>query len=269
MNLFGVEEYSYEDCNVLVVPYGKADGCSWGAGTKEGPTAIIRASQEVELHPWPDNIKIHTMDHSLTYRDADIYSGIIEQAKKDNKFVFTLGGDHSLTSHAFKHYNTDIVQFDAHCDLRDSYDNNPQSHACAMRRCMDLNEDTELYSFGIRNMSKSEEEYTKQNIHRIFRNRLPKGKELYLTFDVDAFDVSIMPATGTPEPGGLLWEETIELVKTICYQNKIVAVDVVEHAPIANIPAYDFVTAKLCYHILIESIKTTTRRNYAKNNSRT
>jgi agmatinase len=129
---------------------------------------------------------------------------------------------------------------------------------------MDLNEDTELYSFGIRNMSRSEDEYIKQNKHRIHRNNLPRGKELYLTFDVDAFDVSIMPATGTPEPGGLLWEETIELIKTICYQNKIVAVDVVELAPIENIPAYDFVVAKLCYHILNESIKPQKVRSWIK-----
>ena len=112
------------------------------------------------------------MDHSLIYRNVDVYSGVIEQAKKDSKFVFTLGGDHSLTSHAFKHYDCDIVQFDAHCDLRDSYDNNPQSHACAMRRCMDLNEDTELYSFGIRNMSKSEDEYIQQNKHRMKKQRI-------------------------------------------------------------------------------------------------
>lgn len=254
MNLFGTKEYSYEECNVLVIPFGIESGVSWGAGTKNGPQAILRASQEVELHPYPDHLRIHTITETDYWDPVDL-SQTVKQAKEDNKFVFTLGGDHSLTSSAYRHYNTDIVQFDAHCDLRDSYEGNPQSHACAMRRCMDLNEDTELYSFGIRNMSRSEDEYIKQNKHRIHRNNLPRGKELYLTFDVDAFDVSIMPATGTPEPGGLLWEETIELIKTICYQNKIVAVDVVELAPIENIPAYDFVVAKLCYHILNESIK--------------
>ena len=94
--------------------------------------------------------------------------------------------------------------------------------------------------------------YIKENKHRIHRDVTPNKKDIYLTFDVDAFDVSIMPATGTPEPGGLLWEETIELIKTICYQNKIVAVDIVELSPIKHIPAYDFVVAKLCYIILQE-----------------
>ena len=249
MNFLGVESYSYEDCNILVVPYGNEDNVSYGTGTLYGPQAIIHASQEVELHPYPENIKIHTLS-----KTNDL-SQTVKQAKEDNKFVIILGGDHSLTSHAYQHYNTDIVQFDAHCDLRDSYLGNPQSHACAMRRCMELNEDTNLYSFGIRNMSKSEDEYIQQNSHRIHRDVIPEGKELYLTFDVDAFDVSIMPATGTPEPGGLLWEETIESIKAICQRNKIVAVDIVELAPIKNMPAYDFVVAKLCYIILQELFK--------------
>ena len=249
MNFLGVESHSYEDCNILVVPYGNEDNVSYGTGTLYGPQAIIRASQEVELHPYPDNLKIHTLPKT------DNLSQTVKQAKEDGKFVIILGGDHSLTSHAYQHYNTDIVQFDAHCDLRDSYLGNPQSHACAMRRCMELNEDTNLYSFGIRNMSKSEDEYIQQNSHRIHRDITPRGKELYLTFDVDAFDVSIMPATGTPEPGGLLWEQTINLIKAVCYQNKIVAFDIVELAPIKHMPAYDFVVAKLCYIILQEIFK--------------
>jgi agmatinase len=249
MNFLGVESHSYEDCNILVVPYGNEDNVSYGTGTLYGPQAIIRASQEVELHPYPNNLKIHTLSKTNDLGQT------VKQAKQDGKFVTILGGDHSLTSHAYQHYNTDIVQFDAHCDLRDSYLGNPQSHACAMRRCIELNEDTNLYSFGIRNMSKSEDEYIQQNSHRIHRDVIPEGKELYLTFDVDAFDVSIMPATGTPEPGGLLWEETIELIKAICQRNKIVAVDIVELAPIKNMPAYDFVVAKLCYIILQELFK--------------
>lgn len=249
MNFLGVESYSYEDCNILIVPYGNEDNVSYGAGASYGPQAIIHASQEVELHPYPDNLKIHTLS-----KTNDL-SQTVKQAKQDGKFVMILGGDHSLTSHAYQHYNTDIIQFDAHCDLRDSYLGNPQSHACAMRRCMELNEDTSLYSFGIRNMSKSEDKYIQQNTHRIYRDVTPEGKELYLTFDVDAFDVSIMPATGTPEPGGLLWEETIELIKAVCKQNTIVAVDIVELAPIKHMPAYDFVVAKLCYIILQELFK--------------
>ena len=119
-----------------------------------------------------------------------------------------------------------------------------------MRRCLEMNHKTNLYRFGIRNTSLEEELYIKENSHRIFRSTIPENKKLYLTFDVDAFDVSLMPATGTPEPGGYMWNETMHLLDTIVKYNEIVAVDVVEFAPIKGIEAYDFVVAKLCYEIL-------------------
>tara|TARA_B100001287_G_C22677610_1_gene528524 strand:+ start:454 stop:1206 length:753 start_codon:yes stop_codon:yes gene_type:complete len=248
MNYLGTKQYTYKDCNVVVLPYGKDDNVSYGKGAKNGPQAIIRASQEVELHPFPSDLKIHTMSNvKLSYS--------VLKSINDNKFVLTLGGDHSITPDIYKHYNTDIVQFDAHSDLRDIYDNNKNSHACAMRRCMEMNDNTKLFSFGIRNTSQSEEKYISENTDRIFRNVIPKNKDLYLTFDVDAFDVSLMPATGTPEPGGLLWNETLDLIDTICKHNNIVAIDIVEHSPIVGIPAYDFVTAKLSYLLLKKSLK--------------
>jgi len=194
MNFLGVESYSYEDCNVLIVPYGTEENVSYGTGTLYGPQAIIHASQEVELYPYPKNLKIHTLS-----KTNDL-SQTVQQAKEDGKFVMILGGDHSLTSHAYQHYNTDIAQFDAHCDLRDNYLGNPQSHACAMRRCMELNEDTNLYSFGIRNMSKSEDEYIKENKHRIHRDVTPNKKDIYLTFDVDALMYQSCPLQGLQNP---------------------------------------------------------------------
>ena len=178
---------------------------------------------------------------------------MIKLGKEAGKFIMTIGGDHSLTPAAFKPWandNVDIIQFDAHSDLRDTYDGSKNSHACAMRRCLELNHKTNLYRFGIRNTSKEEEQYIKKNSRRIFRHTIPENKKLYLTFDVDAFDVSLMPATGTPEPGGYMWNETMHLLDSIVKYNEIVAVDVVEFAPIKGIEAYDFVVAKLCYEIL-------------------
>ena len=178
---------------------------------------------------------------------------MIKLGKEAGKFIMTIGGDHSLTPAAFKPWaddNVDILQFDAHSDLRDTYDGSKNSHACAMRRCLELNHKTNLYRFGIRNTSKEEEQYIKKNSHRIFRHTIPENKKLYLTFDVDAFDVSLMPATGTPEPGGYMWNETMHLLDSIVKYNEIVAVDIVEFAPIKGIEAYDFVVAKLCYEIL-------------------
>ena len=229
---------------------------SYGRGTRNGPRSIIKASQQVELHPYPDNLKIHTFMSLIgqAYNTGlPELTQMIKLGKEAGKFIMTIGGDHSLTPAAFKPWandNVDIIQFDAHSDLRDTYDGSKNSHACAMRRCLELNHKTNLYRFGIRNTSKEEEQYIKKNSHRIFRHTIPENKKLYLTFDVDAFDVSLMPATGTPEPGGYMWNETMHLLDSIVKYNEIVAVDVVEFAPIKGIEAYDFVVAKLCYEIL-------------------
>jgi len=256
MNFLGVKKYKYDECNTLILPYPKEGGVSYGRGTRNGPRSIIKASQQVELHPYPDNLKIHTFMSLIgqAYNTGlPELTQMIKLGKEAGKFVMTIGGDHSLTPAAFKPWadeDVDILQFDAHSDLRDTYDGSKNSHACAMRRCLELNHKTNLYSFGIRNTSLEEEIYIKENSHRILRSTIPENKKLYLTFDVDAFDVSLMPATGTPEPGGYFWNETMHLLDSIVKYNEIVAVDVVEFAPIKGIEAYDFVVAKLCYEIL-------------------
>ena len=256
MNFLGVKKYKYDECNTLILPYPKEGGVSYGRGTRNGPRSIIKASQQVELHPYPDNLKIHTFMSLIgqAYNTGlPELTQMIKLGKEAGKFIMTIGGDHSLTPAAFKPWaddDVDILQFDAHSDLRDTYDGSKNSHACAMRRCLELNNKTNLYRFGIRNTSKEEEQYIKKNSHRIFRHTIPENKKLYLTFDVDAFDVSLMPATGTPEPGGYMWNETMHLLDSIVKYNEIVAVDVVEFAPIKGIEAYDFVVAKLCYEIL-------------------
>ena len=256
MNFLGVKKYKYDECNTLILPYPKEGGVSYGRGTRNGPRSIIKASQQVELHPYPDNLKIHTFMSLIgqAYNTGlPELTQMIKLGKEAGKFIMTIGGDHSLTPAAFKPWaddDVDILQFDAHSDLRDTYDGSKNSHACAMRRCLELNHKTNLYRFGIRNTSKEEEQYIKKNSHRIFRHTIPENKKLYLTFDVDAFDVSLMPATGTPEPGGYMWQETMHLLDSIVKYNEIVAVDVVEFAPIKGIEAYDFVVAKLCYEIL-------------------
>ena len=256
MNFLGVKKYKSDECNTLIIPYPKEGGVSYGRGTRNGPRSIIKASQQVELHPYPDNLKIHTFMSLIgqAYNTGlPELTQMIKLGKEAGKFIMTIGGDHSLTPAAFKPWandNVDIIQFDAHSDLRDTYDGSKNTHACARRRCLELNHNTNLYRFGIRNTSKEEEQYIKKNSHRIFRHTIPENKKLYLTFDVDAFDVSLMPATGTPEPGGYMWNETMHLLDSIVKYNEIVAVDVVEFAPIKGIEAYDFVVAKLCYEIL-------------------
>ena len=156
-----------------------------------------------------------------------------------------------------------LLHFDAHADLRESYNGEKFSHASAIKRCLDY-KNVSVISFGIRNISSSEITFLKKNSKRInifwakdkakwnltkFK-KLIKNKTVYLTFDVDGFDSSIMPATGTPEPGGLLWDETLDIIKIASKNSNIVGADINELAPIKGFSSYNFLVAKLAYKIL-------------------
>jgi len=155
------------------------------------------------------------------------------------------------------------LHFDAHADLRESYNGEKFSHASAIRRCLD-HKNVSVISFGIRNISQTEIPYLRKNTKKIkifwakdkkkwdlvkFKKMI-KNKDVYLTFDVDGFDLSIMPATGTPEPGGLLWDETLKILKIAAKNSNIVGADINELAPIKGFDSYNFLTAKLAYKIL-------------------
>jgi len=155
------------------------------------------------------------------------------------------------------------LHFDAHADLRQSYYGEKFSHASAIRRCLDY-KNVSLISFGIRNISENEIPFLKKNSSRInifwakdkkkwnlskFK-KLIKNKTVYLTFDVDGLDSSIMPATGTPEPGGLLWDETLDIIRIAAKNSKIVGADINELSPIKGFNSYNFLVAKLAYKIL-------------------
>jgi len=193
----------------------------------------------------------------------------INQEILDQKlFPMTFGGEHSITRGCIapftkKFKNICLLHFDAHADLRESYNGEKFSHASAIKRCLDY-PNVSLISFGIRNISKSEIPFLKKNSSRInifwakdknkwnlnkFKN-LIKNKTVYLTFDVDGLDSSIMPATGTPEPGGLLWDETLNIIKIAAKNSKIVGADINELSPIKGFNSYNFLVAKLAYKIL-------------------
>ena len=162
-----------------------------------------------------------------------------------------------------KYKNLCLLHFDAHADLRESYNGNKFSHASAIRRCLDY-KNVSLISFGIRNISAGEISYLKKNKKRIkifwakdknkwnlsLFKKLIKNKKVYLTFDVDGFDSSLMPATGTPEPGGMFWDETIKIIEIASKNSEIVGADINELAPIKGFDTYNFLTAKLAYKIL-------------------
>jgi agmatinase len=189
------------------------------------------------------------------------------------KFPLTLGGEHSLTSGAIKPFikkfgKICLLHFDAHADLRDSYNGNKFSHASVIRRCLD-NPNVSVISFGIRNISSSEISFLNKNKKRIkiywakdkmnwnltkFK-KIIRNKKVYLTFDVDALDSSVMPATGTPEPGGLFWNETIKIIKIAAQFSDIVGADINELAPIKGFNSYNFLVAKLIYKIISYSFE--------------
>ena len=200
-----------------------------------------------------------------------IYYQIAKINKKvlDNKlFPLTLGGEHSITPGCIipfvkKYKKLTLLHFDAHADLRESYAGEKFSHASAIKRCMDYN-NVSVVSFGIRNISADEIPILNKNKKRIniywakdkknwdlkkFKN-LIKNKDVYITFDVDGLDSSIMPATGTPEPGGIFWDEALEIIRIACKNSRIVGADVNELAPIKGFHSYNFLVAKLVYKIL-------------------
>ena len=271
-NKFSIKE------KVVVVPFGLEKTVSYGGGTKNGPKEIIKASHQVELYDEELNcepykkigiktLKPFKIDKNIN-KALNKMSKINEEILNKNMFPLTFGGEHSITPgciapFAKKHKKLCLLHFDAHADLRDSYDGEKYSHASAIRRCLDY-KNVSIISFGIRNISKSEVPYLKKNSNRIkifwakdkkkwnlnsFK-KLIKNKTVYLTFDVDGLDSSIMPATGTPEPGGLMWDETLEIIKIAMKNSKIVGADINELAPIKGFNSYNFLVAKLAYKIL-------------------
>ena len=271
-NKFSIKE------KVVVVPFGLEKTVSYGGGTKNGPKEIIKASHQVELYDEELNcepykkigiktLKPFKIDKNIN-KALNKMSKINEEILKKNIFPITFGGEHSITPgciapFAKKHKKLCLLHFDAHADLRDSYNGEKYSHASAIRRCLDY-KNVSVISFGIRNISKNEVPYLKKNSNRIkifwakdkkkwnlnsFK-KLIKNKIVYLTFDVDGLDSSIMPATGTPEPGGLLWDETLEIIKIAMKNSKIVGADINELAPIKGFNSYNFLVAKLAYKIL-------------------
>lgn len=256
---------------ILQVPLEKS--VSYGKGTGQGPTAIINASQELELFdgysvPAEHGIYTHPeinakVSLEIIFNKMDI---LLQQIFAKNKFPIILGGEHTLTLGTIKSIKNTyskfgIIQFDAHADLRDSYQDNPFSHACVMKRIYDL--DIPIFQIGIRSISTKEHILRKNNnifsldAEFLAENGIPDvilppefPEMCFLTIDVDVFCPSLIPSTGTPEPGGLTWYQVWTLMKKIIHETKIIGFDVVELAPIENLHAPDFVIARLIYNIM-------------------
>ena len=257
-----------------VIPAPLERSVSWGAGTARGPEAILRASQELEaidndLEPGSAGIYTHApIDCSGSAQEVLArIQNVVEEALKAGAVPVLLGGEHTATIGALRALKAagrdfGVVQFDAHADLRNQYQGDSFSHASVMRRAV-LDLGLPLAQFAVREISKEEIEarkiYNVTHYDSLFLSRvglpeqpLPEDfpKDIYLSFDVDAFDPSLMPATGTPSPGGLVWKETHFILERVAAQARIIGCDVMELAPIPALHHADFTAAKLA-HLLM------------------
>ena len=274
----GLPKENKSNNKAYIIPFGLEKTVSYSNGTKNGPKKIIEASHQVELFDEELKLEPYKKFNIKTLKQEKIksklndslnqLSKIIEKTLKSKCFPLTLGGEHSITPAiikplAKKYSNLTIVQIDAHADLRDGYMGIHNSHAAAMRRCLD-NKNTKIVSIGIRNLCQEEFNYFKKNNKRIEifwgnemhkwsmekLTKILKNKDVYLTFDLDGFDSSLMPATGTPEPGGLFWSDAMCVLKTVFKNSNVIGADVNELAPNPHLHACDFLAAKLVYKIL-------------------
>lgn len=280
-NFLGIEDenyYSYEKSKVVIqqVPYEYTS--SYLAGSDKGPKAIVKASQFVELYDEELDKETYKQFGIATLKPLEFKNkhdkkavDYIEQETtkllNDKKFVVSLGAEHTVTygfvkAFAKKFKNISVLQIDAHSDLRESYHNNPYSHASVMKRVHDMG--INLVQVGIRAQCVEESQLIKKskNIHTYYTHTIRNDSKwankalgdltenVYLTIDADGFDPSIMPAVGTAEPRGLFWEETLNFLKTVAEKKNIIGFDIVECAPIKGSILSEYTLAKLAYRLM-------------------
>lgn len=262
----------------VVIPFGLEASVSYGGGTKAGPAAIMDASQQLELFD-DDLWREAVLDYGIAAIREPVIAPTVEAALDqlaaltgavvaEGRFPFVIGGEHSLTPGAIrplvaKYPDLAILQIDAHADLRDGYLGEHYSHASAMRRCLD-NPGVTLVSVGIRALCKEEATFYLDNAHRIHMHFARdqanynleaivaplKGRPLYITFDIDGLDSALIPATGTPVPGGLPYLQALAILRRACEVTTVVGADLVELAPIPGLHACNFTAASLAYKML-------------------
>lgn len=252
------------------IPY---DGTStWGKGADKGFEAFLEASENMELYDIETGSEVFrkgiVIRPPILEKNSPeaMFQATYLQAKElvqNGKFNTFFGGEHSISIGIIKAYyehydNLTVLQLDAHTDLRPEYDGSPYNHACAV---FDASQNTNLIQVGIRSMDKSEKQYLKKRkcyfAQKIHEKKLWMDKaisqmteKVYITLDLDVFDPSIMPSTGTPEPGGMTWYPVINFLKKVFEEREVVGFDIVELAPNPNNKAPDFLAAKLYYKML-------------------
>ena len=280
MNFGGIDEEGYSSfdaARILIWPVSYEGTVSYGTGTGDGAMAIVDASRNMELYEEETDsevykLGIHTLEEFKPRATPEaMMDGLYERTKElleTDKFICMLGGEHSVSApiikaHAEKFTNLSVLQIDAHADLRDTYDGTPHSHASIMARVVkDLH--IPAVQVGIRSISGDEARAVKDGLPtKIFWARDIVGRtdwiddavdslsdQVYLTIDIDGLDPSIVPTTGTPEPGGLGWYETLALIRRIAEKKTIVGMDLVEYSYAENYDSPAFLCSKLVYKSL-------------------
>ncbi len=267
-------DYAKARFAVLPIPYDSTT--SFQVGTRNGPAAIIAASQQVEL--FDEELEVESYKAGVATLDPlipsmagpkamheDVFAAA-RRVVRDGKFLLGLGGEHSITSGLvravmLRHKKLSVLQFDAHLDLRDSYEGTPYSHASAMRRVLDLG--ARLVPVGIRNISLEEHRFLKKRKLDVITARQchmdddwvdrvlsALGDVVYVTIDIDGLDPSFAPGTGTPEPGGLDWYQVTGLLRLVAAEKTIVGADIVEVMPLPGQAVTEFLAARLVYKLV-------------------
>ncbi len=267
------EEYSsLEQATVVILPVPYDGTSTWLKGADKGPSAIIEASNHMELYDIETDSQVYQKGiFTAEPVDGDLLpEQMVEKVLKrvqnyidKEKFVVVIGGEHSVSigsakAHIEKYSDVTVLQLDAHSDLRNEYEGSKYNHACVMARIAEM---CPIVQVGIRSMDISEKEFLDEkrvffaeNIHKcdnwIEKVKSKLSKKVYITIDLDVFDPSIMPSTGTPEPGGLFWYDILMLLKEIFDDKEVMGFDIVELCPDERNKAPDFLAAKLIYKLL-------------------
>lgn len=297
MNFGGIEDEGlsgFEEARILVWPISYEGTVSYGGGTGRGAEAIIDASRNMELYDEETDAEVyrlglHTVETSPPLEPpARMMQSLLERARAlvaTGKFVCMIGGEHSVSgpvieAHAERYENLSVLQIDAHADLRDTYDGTPHSHASIMARVVkDLG--VPAVQVGIRSISVEEARVVDQLPTRIFWAKDIVGRtdwweeaveglteNVYLTIDIDGLDPSLVAQTGTPEPGGLGWYETLGLLRTLARRRRVVGMDLNEYAYVEGQSASAFLCAKLIYKSLSYIFESETERVRTAQSSR-
>lgn len=273
-----------EDARVVVLPICYENASSYGIGSRKGPIYFLDASAQLEqldeetFENWAE-YRIHTLKPLIPSNDPQTAVSQIKEAAETvlrlDKFLLSVGGDHAITiglaEAAYNKYpDMGILQVDAHWDLRDIWNGSKYNHACVMRRIVD-DMNLPAVQVGIRSFSPEELEYRKTKtagLVTVFAHEIERGdrgwikravqslpEKVYLTIDLDGLDPSIIPGTGTPEPGGLMYRELVDLIKAIGAEKTIVAADINELSKIEGTQVSEFTAAKIATKILVHCLK--------------